>query len=108
MTETVRKAVYSISVDGTPVTSNFDSHLISLKINLTDGGKSDSLEIELDDADGRIRLPREGADIAATISRTGGGAAAFEGKTDEPESEISRGGGMKLSITAHSADLKND
>lgn len=109
MTDIVRRAVYSITVDGTPVTDRFDPHLISLKINLTDGGKSDSLEIELDDAEGQIQLPREGADIAATIRwADDGGAVSFQGKTDEPESSGSRGGGMTLSITAHSADLKGD
>jgi phage protein D len=106
MTE-MRSALYSLAVDGQDVTSNFDPHLISMTIKLTDGGKSDTLEISLDDMDGRLRLPREGADIRATLSWSiGGGAVEFQGKTDEPESRGSRGGGMTLSITAHAADLK--
>jgi hypothetical protein len=107
MTDAIKTAVFSINVDGRDVTSNFDPALISMTIRFTDGGKSNSLEISLDDTDGRIRLPREGADIRATLAWSdGGGAVQFEGKTDEPESEGSRGGGMTLSITAHAADLK--
>jgi phage protein D len=108
MTDKVKNAVCWISVDGRDVTSNFDPHLISMTIRLTDGGKSDSLEIILDDKDGRLQLPREGADIRATLSWSNGagGAVEFTGKTDEPESEGSRGGGMVLSITAHAVDLK--
>lgn len=104
----IEDTVYSITIDGRAVTKNFDPVLIDLSINLTDGGKSDSLDITLDDAQGQIALPREGATIVATIARKDGrgGAVQFEGKTDEPESTGSRGGGMLLSITAHAADLK--
>jgi hypothetical protein len=83
------------------------ARLIALVITLTDGGWSDTLEIELDDANGQIKLPREGADIEATIAWSdGGGAVQFVGKTDQPTSEGTRGGGMILNITAHAADLK--
>ena len=109
MTEGINETHYSISVDGNDVTSKFDPHLISITIKDSDGGKSDKLDITLDDADGRIALPREGADIVAEIWRpSGGGKVTFQGKTDEPESEGSRGGGMQMTISAHSADMKNE
>jgi phage protein D len=107
MTDAVRRAIYSITIDGQDVTSNFEPHLLSLQIKLTDGGQSDTLDISLDDAGGRIRMPREGAEIVATLAWSdGGGAVIFEGVTDEPESEGSRGQGMMLNITAHAADMK--
>ena len=107
MTETARRAIYTITIDGQDVTSNFEPHLLSLQIKLTDGGQSDTLDISLDDAGGRINMLREGAEIVATLSWSdGGGAVIFEGVTDEPESEGSRGQGMVLNITAHAADMK--
>ena len=107
MTDTVRRAIYSIAIDGQDVTSNFEPHLLSLQIKLIDGGQSDTLDISLDDAGGKIKMPREGAEIVATLAWSdGGGAVTFEGVTDEPESEGSRGQGMILNITAHAADMK--
>jgi phage protein D len=107
MTDAVRRAFYTITIDGQDVTSNFEPHLLSLQIKLTDGGQSDTLDISLDDAGGRISMPRDGAEIVATLAWSdGGGAVIFEGVTDEPESEGSRGQGMVLNITAHAADMK--
>ncbi len=104
-------ASYFLKIDGRTVTKNFDPVLVSLTINLQDGGKSDTLDIVLDDSNGQIALPRAGADIEAAIwwdvppPGATRGAVTFRGKTDEPESEGSRGGGMLLSISAKSADL---
>ena len=102
----MREAVYSISIDGQTVTDKFDPHLMSLSIKDSEGGKSDSCEIVLDDGDGAIVLPRTGADIEASIGWTDGESITFTGKTDEPHSKGARGQGKTLSITAHSADLK--
>lgn len=108
MTDTIRRAIYSISIDGKSVTDNFEPLLISLRYTSADSGKSDNLEITLDDTGGQIALPREGADIEATIQWDDGdgGALRFTGKTDEPESILARGQGLILQITAHSADMK--
>lgn len=107
MTEATRRAVFTISVDGGDVTGNFAPYLISMSIKLADGGKSDTFECTLDDAGGQIALPREGATLRATLAwADGGGRIEFEGKTDEPASEGSRGGGMILSLSAKAADMK--
>ncbi|MBU3887203.1 phage late control D family protein [Methylosinus sp. KRF6] len=98
---------YTIIVDGNAVTNNFAPFLISLSISLSDGGESDSLSIELDDAHGSLRLPREGADISVTLAWSSGGKAiSFDGKVDEIESHGSRSAGITLSITARSVDFK--
>lgn len=102
----MRQAIYSITIDGASVTDNFEPHLISLSIKDSEGGKSDSCEIVLDDGDGAIVLPRTGADIEASIGWADGESVTFTGKTDEPHSRGARGQGRTLSITAHSADLK--
>lgn len=107
MTDPTRRAIYTITIDGQDVTSNFEPRLLSLQIKLTDGGQSDALDISLDDAGGKIYMPREVTEIVATLSWSdGGGAVIFEGFTDEPESEGSRGQGMVLNITGHAADMK--
>lgn len=97
------RAVVTISIDGKDVSSTWRKRLTSLTINLTDGGKSDTLEAEFDDADGVIILPAEKAKITASIERPGRGVVRFEGEVDEPESSGARGGGMTLSISAKSA-----
>lgn len=103
----MRRAIFFISIDGQDVTSNFESYLIRLQIKLTDGGQSDTCEITLDDSYGQLRLPREDADIIAMLMWSdGSGAVTFTGKTDEPESQGSRGGGMVINITGHATDMK--
>lgn len=104
----MRRAIYSISVDGQDVTSNFEPYLIRLQIRLTDGGESDTCEISLDDSAGQLKLPRDDADIEVRLQWSdGGGAVTFKGKTDEPESQGSRGGGMVMNITARATDMKD-
>ena len=106
------RAGYRITIDGRNVTDNFDPHLIALTLTDNDGGRTDTLEITIDDTEGRIALPRAGAQIQAAIwwieppPWGTNKAIQFQGVTDEPESSGSRGGGMVLQITAHSADLK--
>ena len=104
----MRRAIYFISVDGRDVTSNFEPYLICLHIRLTDGGESDTCEISLDDTAGQLQMPRDDADIEVRLQWSdGGGAVIFKGKTDEPESQGSRGGGMVMNITARATDMKD-
>jgi uncharacterized protein len=105
------EAAYRITIDGVNVTDKFDPHLISLTLTDTDGGRTDTLEIVIDDSMGLIMLPRAGALLQAAIWWSDpppwgdSKAVQFIGVTDEPESSGSRNGGMTLQITAHSADL---
>jgi len=104
----MRRAIYFISIDGQDVTSNFEPYLIRLQIRLTDGGESDTCEISLDDSAGQLQMPRDDADIEVRLQWSdGGGAVTFKGKTDEPESQGSRGGGMIMNITARATDMKD-
>jgi hypothetical protein len=104
----MRQAVYFISIDGQDISSTLEPLLISMTITLTDGGKSDTLEMDIDDSGGQLKMPREGAAVYATLAWSDGGqAVVFEGKTDQPRSSGTRGGGMIMSITAHAADMKD-
>ena len=122
----MREAVYSITIDGQNVSSAFNPILISLEIELTEGGETDRLTIELDDSNGQIQLPSVGANVSAAIGWSDSGSiVSFQGFTDEPKSSGTtpkgadqeegsieqllshgdRGSGRTLTITAHSADL---
>jgi phage protein D len=104
----MRRADYFISIAGEDVTSNFEPYFIRLQIRLTDGGESDTCEISLDDRSGQLKMPRDDADIEVRLQWSdGGGAVTFKGKTDEPESQGSRGGGMIMNITARATDMKD-
>lgn len=106
------RSVFWVSVNGTEISSALVPILISMTITDTDGGKSDTLEIELDDEGGQIALPPTNAPIQAGIAYEDddgtpvGPPVMFEGKVDKPTSSGSRGGGMTLTISAKSADLK--
>ena len=124
----MEQAVYSITIDGVNVSSAFDPLLLSLEIELTDGGETDRCTITLDDTDGQIQLPRVGANISVALGWSDTGSfVSFEGFTDEPKSSGTvakpdeedgsieqllsggdRGSGRTLTITAHSADLSGD
>jgi phage protein D len=104
----MRRAIYYIWIDGQDVTGNFEPYLIRLQIRLTDGGESDTCEISLDDSAGQLETPRDDADIEVRLQWSDGGRAViFKGKTDEPESQGSRGGGMVMNITARATDMKD-
>lgn len=101
------RAVYYLSIDGVDVTSNFDPVLVSLTITDSEGGKADSLEVQLDDEGGQILLPQPGAQISAGVGwEDSGPAVQFDGYLDEPTSTGARGQGLLLTISAKSADLR--
>ncbi len=106
------QAAYTITVNGTDVSNAFSPRLISLEIGDSDGGKTDTCTITLDDAGGLIALPQPGATIEAMLwwqdppPGASSGAVQFSGVTDEPRAHGSRHAGRLLTITAHSADLK--
>lgn len=105
----MKQTIFFVSIDGADVSTNFLPVLNSIQIKLTDGGKSDTCDISLDDTAGRLKLPREDADITVMLSWSdGSGAVFFEGKTDAPKSTGARGQGMVLNITAHATDMKGD
>ncbi|MGT9391001.1 hypothetical protein ACVWCN_15010, partial [Escherichia coli] len=52
---------FSISIEGRDITTVLDNRLMSLTLTDNRGFEADQLDLELDDADGKIVLPRRGA-----------------------------------------------
>lgn len=52
---------FSISIEGKDITTVLDNRLMSLTLTDNRGFEADQLDLELDDADGKIVLPRRGA-----------------------------------------------
>ncbi|MGI3901222.1 MAG: phage late control D family protein [Janthinobacterium lividum] len=107
----MRRAVYQISIDGNDVSSAFDPVLLSLTVKMGDGGEADSCDIELDDTDGQIELPRVGAQVTVALGWDDddlpddeqGAVVMFEGTTDEPKSSGGRAPDAHAAHSGHHA-----
>jgi phage protein D len=62
---------FTVTLDGKDLTSAIEPRLVSLTINETRGGEADTLDIVLDDADGRLAIPKRGAVLAISIGWDG-------------------------------------
>lgn len=60
MNLTSKSPAFSITIEGKDVTTVMDARLISLTLTDNRGFEADQLDLELDDADGMIVLPRRG------------------------------------------------
>jgi len=95
---------YSIVVDGIDKSDNIKKRLMSLTLTDNRGFEADQLDIELDDADGKLVLPRRGAKIAVGLGWKGG-VLIDKGTFTVDEIEHS-GAPDKLTIRARSADFR--
>lgn len=101
----VKRTSCVIRVDGQDVSSAILPRLISLRISDKAGTSSDTVNIDLDDTNGMIRLPREGASIEVLLgSNDSAGIVVFRGIVDEIKSSGSRSGGRTLSISGKGFD----
>ncbi|OVZ93428.1 late control protein D [Yersinia kristensenii] len=95
---------YSITVDGIDKSSGIKKRLMSLTLTDNRGFEADQLDIELDDSDGQLVLPRRGAKIAVALGWQG---AALIDKGTFTVDEIEHSGAPdKLTIRARSADFR--
>lgn len=95
---------YSITVDGIDKSGGIKKRLISLTLTDNRGFEADQLDIELDDSDGQLVLPRRGAKIAVALGWQG---AALIDKGIFTVDEIEHSGAPdKLTIRARSADFR--
>lgn len=102
----MRRAIYYVAIDGRDVSTDLDPILISLRIQLSAKSKADGCEIELDDTDAQIALPRTGAQVEAGIAwEDGGPPVQFEGSIKSVQHTLSRGGGSILTLSARSAEM---
>jgi phage protein D len=81
--------------------------LIGLQVHDAAGTASDTAEIDIDDTNGRVVFPRDGAYMATDLGwRSSGIARVFEGTVDDVKSRGARGEGRTLHIPAKSADTR--
>lgn len=62
---------FSITIEGKDITTVLDKRLMSLTLTDNRGFEADQLDLELDDADGLIVLPRRGAVITVALGWKG-------------------------------------
>ncbi|WP_433915583.1 phage late control D family protein [Yersinia alsatica] len=95
---------YAITVDGIDKSGGIKKRLMSLTLTDNRGFEADQLDIELDDSDGKLVLPRRGAKIAVALGWQG---TALIDKGTFTVDEIEHSGAPdKLTIRARSADFR--
>lgn len=98
------RPVFEITVDGISLTSIIRQRLIQLTHTDNRGFEADTVEIEVDDTDGKLDIPARGAIIALAF---GWAASGLVPKGTYTVDEIShRGAPDILTIRARSADLR--
>lgn len=95
---------FSIVIEGKNVTEVLDKRLMSLTLTDNRGFEADQLDLELDDADGQIALPRRGAVISLALGWKG---QRLFPKGSFTVGEIEHAGAPdRLTIRARSADFR--
>lgn len=99
-----KSPAFSIVIEGKDVTTVLDTRLMSLTLTDNRGFEADQLDLELDDADGLIALPRRGAVVQLALGWKG--LPLFpKGAFTVDEIEHS-GAPDRLTIRARSADFR--
>lgn len=98
------RAVVEVTVDGVDVTASIQPFLISLRVILFD---QNSIELELDDRDGRLPIPPIGAPIWVTIGwSTESDQLVCKGQISEVISGFNRQqGGRRMWVRGTATDL---
>jgi len=99
---------FRVTLDGTDLTDRIRPRLITLRLSERRGGDADQLEITLDDADGRLAMPREGATLSVQLGWSAGSGVTVglvdKGKFTVDEVEHS-GPPDQITIRARAADF---
>jgi phage protein D len=100
-----KRAVFSVTVAGTNITTALRPVLIGLRVCDKVGTHTDSADLEIDDTEARIILPQKGADVVIALGwESGGLRVVFRGTVDEVKSSGSRDAGRRLMIVAKGMD----
>ena len=100
-----KRALFEVTVGGTNITPQLEPVLIGLRVADKVGTHTDSVDLEVDDTEARIILPRKGAKVTVALGWENEGLRnVFSGTVDEVKSSGSRGGGRRLMITAKGMD----
>lgn len=99
-----RRPGYSLTMKGSDALTALDERLMSLTLTDNRGFEADQLDLELDDADGQLALPRRGAVL--TLALGWDDQPLFQ-KGSFTVDEIEHGGAPdRLTIRARSADFR--
>ncbi len=96
---------YRVTLESRDITTTIESRLISLTHTDNRGFEADQLDLELDDADGLLELPRRGAVLSLAIGWQGE-PLYVKGQFTVDEIEHS-GAPDRLTIRARSADFRS-
>lgn len=100
-----KRAVFNVTVAGTNITTALMPVLLGLRVSDKVGTHTDSADLEIDDTDGRIVLPRKGAKVSIGLGwESEGMRVVFRGTVDEVKSSGNRSSGRRLKITAKGMD----
>lgn len=95
---------YQMTVDGKDITPMVDARLISLDLTEGRGDEADQLTITLDDSDGKLAIPPQGAKITLLLGWVG---QALVDKGEFEVDEIEHGGTPdQLTITARPVEMR--
>lgn len=95
---------FRLTMDGQDITQRLDKRLISLTLTDNRGFEADQLEIELDDADGQVQLPRRGVVLNLALGWQG---QPLISKGSYTVDEIEHSGTPdRLTLRARSADFR--
>lgn len=96
-------AIFKVTVEGIDISAQIAGRLMSLNIKDNRGLEVDSVDIELDDSDGRLSIPPKGAKIEVWLGWSGTGLV-HKG-VYKVESTSHRGAPDVLSISAFANDI---
>lgn len=100
------RPIFAVSVSGQDITRRVEGRLVSLTHTDNRGFEADTVELVLDDSDGRLDIPARGAALSFSIGWEGEGLVD-KGRFTVDEIEHS-GAPDQLSIRGRSADLMNE
>ena len=100
-----------VTLDGADLTDRIRPRLVSLTLSEKRGGEADQLDIVIEDSDGRVALPREGARLSVQLGWRQGGDVTV-GMVDKGSfvvDEVGHGGPPDvITLRARSADMTGD
>ncbi|MDV4144380.1 hypothetical protein [Shimia sp. FJ5] len=100
-----KRALFNVTVAGTNITTALMPVLLGLQVSDKVGTHTDSADLEIDDTDGRIVLPKIGAPVSIALGWDSEGLrVVFEGTVDELKSSGTRSAGRRLRFTAKGMD----
>lgn len=95
---------FRLTLEGADITLKIEKRLLSLTLTDNRGFEADQLDIELDDADGQLKLPRRGVSISLALGWQG--EALFPKGTYTVDEIEHTGTPDRLVLRARSADFR--